>query len=71
MLKFIIRRLLQLVVVFFVLSVLLFAWLRALPGGVVSAMPELGHAPADENEDETPGPDGAPKPADDVLAFAY
>ena len=38
MLKFIIRRLLQLVVVFFVLSILLFAWLRALPGGVVSAM---------------------------------
>jgi len=39
-------------------------------GGVVSAMPELGHAPADENEDETPGP-GDTKPADDVLAFAY
>jgi peptide/nickel transport system permease protein len=37
-LKFIIRRLLQLVVVLFVLSILLFAWLRALPGGVVSAM---------------------------------
>jgi len=37
-LKFIIRRLLQLVVVLFILSVLLFAWLRALPGGVVSAM---------------------------------
>lgn len=36
--KFIIRRLLQLVAVAFVLSVLLFAWLRALPGGVVSAM---------------------------------
>ncbi|MGO1165583.1 MAG: ABC transporter permease [Janibacter sp.] len=38
MLKFIVRRLLQLVVVVFILSVLLFAWLRALPGGVVSAM---------------------------------
>lgn len=38
MLKFIVRRLLQLVVVLFVLSVLLFGWLRALPGGVVSAM---------------------------------
>ena len=38
MLKFIIRRLLQLVLVVFVLSILLFAWLRALPGGVVSAM---------------------------------
>ena len=38
MLKFIIRRLLQLVVVLFILSVRLFAWLRALPGGVVSAM---------------------------------
>lgn len=38
MLKFIIRRLLQLVVVFFVLSLLLFFWLRSLPGGVVSAM---------------------------------
>jgi cytochrome d ubiquinol oxidase subunit I len=41
-------------------------------GGVVSAMPELAHAPADENEDETPGDQGGPgKPADDVLAFAY
>jgi cytochrome bd ubiquinol oxidase subunit I len=42
-------------------------------GGVVSAMPELGHKPADENEDATPGPDGSgpKKPADDVLAFAY
>lgn len=38
MLKFIVRRLLQLVVVIFILSILLFAWLRALPGGVVSAM---------------------------------
>ena len=37
-------------------------------GGVVSAMPELAHAPADENEDQPPG-EG--KPADDVLAFAY
>ena len=41
-------------------------------GGVVSAMPELAHAPADENEDETPGgKGGGQKPADDVLAFAY
>jgi cytochrome d ubiquinol oxidase subunit I len=43
-------------------------------GGIVSAMPELAHAPADENEDATPGGDGGPgtgKPADDVLAFAY
>jgi cytochrome d ubiquinol oxidase subunit I len=42
-------------------------------GGVVSAMPELVHAPADENEDATPGPggQGGGKPADDVLAFAY
>lgn len=38
MLKFIVRRLMQLVLVVFVLSILLFAWLRALPGGVVSAM---------------------------------
>ncbi len=38
MLKFIVRRLLQLVLVVFVLSLLLFMWLRALPGGVVSAM---------------------------------
>lgn len=38
MLKFIVRRLLQLVLVVFVLSTMLFAWLRALPGGVVSAM---------------------------------
>src|ERR671921_28302 len=41
-------------------------------GGVVSAMPELVHAPVDENEDATPGPGGpGGKPADDVLAFAY
>jgi cytochrome bd ubiquinol oxidase subunit I len=42
-------------------------------GGVVSAMPELVHAPVDENEDATPGPGGAGggKAADDVLAFAY
>jgi cytochrome bd ubiquinol oxidase subunit I len=39
---------------------------------VVSAMPELVHAPVDENEDATPGPGGpGGKPADDVLAFAY
>ncbi|MCK0111046.1 ABC transporter permease [Ornithinimicrobium sp. F0845] len=38
MLKFIIRRVLQAVLALFVLSVLLFAWLRSLPGGVVSAL---------------------------------
>jgi cytochrome d ubiquinol oxidase subunit I len=48
-------------------------------GGVVSAMPELAHAPVDENEDATPpggtngtgGTPGSGKPGDDVLAFAY
>ncbi|MCU1547171.1 MAG: cytochrome bd quinol oxidase subunit 1 apoprotein [Arthrobacter sp.] len=42
-------------------------------GGVASAMPELAHAPVDENEDQTPeeGPRGSGKPEDDVLAFAY
>ena len=42
-------------------------------GGVVSAMPELAHTPADDNdnnEDGTKAP-GAGKPAGDVLAFAY
>ncbi|MBE4716709.1 cytochrome ubiquinol oxidase subunit I [Pseudarthrobacter sp. AB1] len=39
-------------------------------GGVVSAMPELAHTPADENGDANKGP-GTGKPADDVLAFAY
>jgi cytochrome d ubiquinol oxidase subunit I len=39
-------------------------------GGVASAMPELVHAPVDENEDSTP-PGGPGKPDDDVLAFAY
>jgi cytochrome d ubiquinol oxidase subunit I len=36
-------------------------------------MPELVHAPVDENEDATPGPGGTGKPggSDDVLAFAY
>ncbi|USQ81003.1 ABC transporter permease [Ornithinimicrobium faecis] len=38
MLKFIIRRLIQAVLALFVLSILLFAWLRSLPGGVVSAL---------------------------------
>ena len=38
MLRFIVRRLLQLVLVAFVLSVLLFTWLKSLPGGTVSAM---------------------------------
>jgi cytochrome d ubiquinol oxidase subunit I len=42
-------------------------------GGVVSAMPELAHAPVDENEDATPRDGGPDRPgtADDVLAFAY
>jgi cytochrome d ubiquinol oxidase subunit I len=39
-------------------------------GGVASAMPELVHAPVDENEDGTPR-GGPGKPDDDVLAFAY
>lgn len=38
MLRYTVRRLLQMVVVVFVLSVLLFAWLRSLPGGPVSAL---------------------------------
>lgn len=38
MLKFIIRRLLQMVIAVFVLSTLLFLWLRSLPGGPVSAL---------------------------------
>lgn len=38
MLRFIVRRLLQMVGVVFVLSLLLFAWLHALPGGPVSAL---------------------------------
>jgi peptide/nickel transport system permease protein len=37
-LRFIVRRLMQAVIALFVLSVLLFAWLRSLPGGVVSAL---------------------------------
>ncbi|OLF07690.1 peptide ABC transporter permease [Actinophytocola xinjiangensis] len=38
MLRYTIRRLLQLLVVVLVLSLLLFAWLRSLPGGPVSAL---------------------------------
>ncbi|MDA3624933.1 ABC transporter permease [Saccharopolyspora oryzae] len=38
MLRYTIRRLAQLVLVVFVLSMLLFAWLRSLPGGPVSAL---------------------------------
>lgn len=38
MLRFIVRRLLQMVGVVLVLSLLLFMWLRSLPGGPVSAI---------------------------------
>ncbi|GAA3891162.1 ABC transporter permease [Saccharothrix violaceirubra] len=38
MLRYTVRRLIQLVVVVLVLSLLVFAWLRALPGGPVSAL---------------------------------
>lgn len=38
MLRYVVRRLLQLVVVMFVLSLLLFVWLRSLPGGPDSAI---------------------------------
>ena len=38
MLRYTVRRLLQLVIVMFVLSLLLFIWLRSLPGGPVSAI---------------------------------
>lgn len=38
MLRYIVRRLLQLVIVLFVLSLLLFLWLRSLPGGPDSAI---------------------------------
>ncbi|MFD5277432.1 cytochrome ubiquinol oxidase subunit I [Pseudarthrobacter sp. NPDC058362] len=42
-------------------------------GGVASAMPELNHAPVDENEDATSRDDGrgGTTHAGDVLAFAY
>ncbi len=36
-LRYTVRRLLQLVLVLFVLSLLLFIWLRSLPGGPVTA----------------------------------
>ena len=38
MLRFVVRRLLQLTLVVAVLSMLIFVWLRSLPGGPVSAM---------------------------------
>ncbi|MGN6415737.1 ABC transporter permease [Flexivirga sp.] len=38
MLRFIVRRLLQAVLVMFIVSVLLFAWLRSLPGGPVDSI---------------------------------
>jgi peptide/nickel transport system permease protein len=46
-LRYTVRRLLQLVVVMAVLSLLLFAWLRALPGGPVSAL--LGERATEES----------------------
>ena len=53
MARFIIRRLIQMVGVVFVLSLLLFFWLRSLPGGTVSAI--LG-------ERATPETRGGPRP---------
>lgn len=38
MLKFIVRRIMQAVLALFVMSVLLFAWLRSLPGGPIAAL---------------------------------
>ena len=38
MLRFILRRLIQMVGVVLILSVLVFVWLRSLPGGPVSAL---------------------------------
>ena len=38
MLRFVVRRLLQMVGVLLVLSLLVFVWLRSLPGGPVSAL---------------------------------
>ena len=38
MLRFVVRRLLQLIPILFGLSILLFAWLRLLPGGPASAL---------------------------------
>lgn len=49
MLRYTVRRLLQLVVVMAVLSVLLFVWLRALPGGTVSAL--LGERATDDRRE--------------------
>lgn len=47
MTKYIVRRLLQAVIALFMLSVLLFAWLRSLPGGPVSALLGERSTPAD------------------------
>ena len=47
MIRFIVRRLIQMVGVLLVLSLLIFVWLKALPGGTVSAM--LGERQTTEN----------------------
>ncbi len=47
MIRFIVRRLIQMVGVLMVLSLLIFVWLKALPGGTVSAM--LGERQTTEN----------------------
>ncbi|MFX0538318.1 ABC transporter permease [Ornithinimicrobium sp. Y1847] len=47
MTKYIVRRLFQAVIALFMLSVLLFAWLRSLPGGPVSALLGERSTPAD------------------------
>ena len=50
MLRYTVRRLLQLVLVLFVLSLLLFIWLRSLPGGPVTAL--LGERATPEKREE-------------------
>lgn len=47
MTKYIVRRLFQAVIALFMLSILLFAWLRSLPGGPVSALLGERSTPAD------------------------
>ena len=67
MLRFVVRRLLQLVPILFGLSILLFVWVRALPGGLHGPPGGAGDTRADRRDRSTL----RPRPADLDAVLAY
>ena len=68
MARFVVRRLLLLVPILLGLSILLFVWVRALPGSTAQAL--LGER-ADACGDRAVQPSVRPRPADHVQYWAY